>query len=215
MKTLGKHKLRKNEGNGDEYKELGSTTKDGEEENTLGSVTNDKEGVEVKEKERGRERSNSWVKRSTILKDMGDEMDKQNKRDASSINMGSGYKENEQGEIGKEREDETRSKQDEIEGVHMKIMEPFQGPEESEQYKRKLGMDNAYCNSSDKIWLFWVDNWKGDVVRDHGQYLTMKFNLWEELEAIAEENNLPWLVGGDFNVILNEEEKQGGLNSLK
>ncbi|KAG5629570.1 hypothetical protein H5410_001287 [Solanum commersonii] len=96
-------------------------------------------------------------------------------------------------------------------------MEPFQGPQELEQYKRKLGMENAYCNSSDKIWLFWVDDWKGEVVRDNGQHLTVKFSsnsfevlittvytrcatikrleLWEELEAVAEENNHPWIVG--------------------
>ncbi|KAK4708984.1 hypothetical protein R3W88_029909 [Solanum pinnatisectum] len=87
------------------------------------------------------------------------------------------------------------------------LMEPFQGPQELEQYKRKLGMDNAYCNSSYKIWLFWVDDWKGQVVRDNGQYLTVKFSrnsfevlittiyarcaaikrleLWEELEVVA------------------------------
>ncbi|XP_015169512.1 uncharacterized protein [Solanum tuberosum] len=80
---------------------LGSSTKDGEEENTLGSGTNDREGVEVKEKEKGRASSNSWVERSPILKDRGDE------RDASSSNMGSGYKESEQGDVGKEKEDET------------------------------------------------------------------------------------------------------------
>ncbi|KAG5631132.1 hypothetical protein H5410_002849 [Solanum commersonii] len=34
--------------------------------------------------------------------------------------------------------------------------------------------------------------------------------LWENLEIIAENNNLSWLVGGDFNVIMNEEEKLGG-----
>lgn len=33
--------------------------------------------------------------------------------------------------------------------------------------------------------------------------------LWDELIGMA--NTLePWMVGGDFNVILNSEEKQGG-----
>lgn len=34
--------------------------------------------------------------------------------------------------------------------------------------------------------------------------------LWEELEECSH-NEVPWLVGGDFNVILNEEEKLAGL----
>ncbi|KAH0776264.1 hypothetical protein KY290_007675 [Solanum tuberosum] len=78
----------------------------------------------------------------------------------------------------------------------------------------KLGIQHAYCNSSDKIWVFWEDEWKGEVVRDNGQHLTIKFsrNSMEELELVAKDNTLPWLVGGDFNVILNDEEKQGGLD---
>ncbi|KAK4719395.1 hypothetical protein R3W88_017733 [Solanum pinnatisectum] len=38
-----------------------------------------------------------------------------------------------------------------------------------------------------------------------------RLKLWENLESIIEENHMPWLVGGNFNVILNGEEKQGGL----
>ncbi|KAG5595838.1 hypothetical protein H5410_037070 [Solanum commersonii] len=33
-----------------------------------------------------------------------------------------------------------------------------------------------------------------------------------QLEGLTEVQNIPWLVGGDFNVIMNEEEKQGGMN---
>ncbi|KAH0712012.1 hypothetical protein KY289_007971 [Solanum tuberosum] len=39
-----------------------------------------------------------------------------------------------------------------------------------------------------------------------------RLELWEELELVAEDNTLSWLVGGDFNVILNDEEKRGGLD---
>ena len=38
-----------------------------------------------------------------------------------------------------------------------------------------------------------------------------RLELWEDLENAAEGNQLPWIVGGDFNVITNEEEKLGGL----
>ncbi|KAH0743252.1 hypothetical protein KY290_031245 [Solanum tuberosum] len=37
-----------------------------------------------------------------------------------------------------------------------------------------------------------------------------RLELWEELEEIPGNNQDLWLVGEDFNVILNEEEKQGG-----
>ncbi|KAG5594126.1 hypothetical protein H5410_035358 [Solanum commersonii] len=75
------------------------------------------------------------------------------------------------------------------------------------------------------------DDWNGVVVSDSIQHLTLKFTqqgsskefmitavyarcsaierleLWEELEWLAERLQIPWIVGGDFNVIMNEEEK--------
>lgn len=38
-----------------------------------------------------------------------------------------------------------------------------------------------------------------------------RLELWEEMEAL-DTTSTPWVVGGDFNVILNEEEKLGGLD---
>lgn len=35
--------------------------------------------------------------------------------------------------------------------------------------------------------------------------------LWEDLQA-TDIAGYPWMVGGDFNVILNEEEKLGGMD---
>lgn len=35
--------------------------------------------------------------------------------------------------------------------------------------------------------------------------------IWEDLEDIEESVDVPWIVGGDFNVILEEIEKLGGL----
>ncbi|KAH0677638.1 hypothetical protein KY285_025439 [Solanum tuberosum] len=35
--------------------------------------------------------------------------------------------------------------------------------------------------------------------------------LWEDIHNLNINMNLPWLVGGDFNVIFNDEEKIGGL----
>ncbi|KAG5599847.1 hypothetical protein H5410_031217 [Solanum commersonii] len=39
-----------------------------------------------------------------------------------------------------------------------------------------------------------------------------RLELWEQLEELTQGNLLPWVIGGDFNVILNEEEKLGGLD---
>lgn len=33
-----------------------------------------------------------------------------------------------------------------------------------------------------------------------------RLELWEQLEELAGSQPCPWVVGGDFNVILNEEE---------
>lgn len=116
---------------------------------------------------------------------------------------------------------------------YIALMEPFQDPQEIEKYKRRLGFQHAYCNCSSKIWIFWVEEWQGEILRDNIQQTIIKFDtgngqivvtavyarcdalerleLWEELEEIAGHNQHPWLVGGDFNVILDEGEKQGGL----
>ncbi|XP_049396567.1 uncharacterized protein LOC125860610 [Solanum stenotomum] len=112
-------------------------------------------------------------------------------------------------------------------------MEPFQNPSELEQYKRRLGFDKAGVNQNGKIWYFWNDDWEGSLILDTVQQVTIQFKknekdflisavyarcnamerleLWEELESIAENVRCPWVIGGDFNVILNEEERLGGL----
>ncbi|WMV18188.1 hypothetical protein MTR67_011573 [Solanum verrucosum] len=112
-------------------------------------------------------------------------------------------------------------------------MEPFQNPSELEQYKRRLGFDKAGVNQNGKIWCFWNDDWEGSLILDTVQQVTIQFKknekdflisavyarcnamerleLWEELESIAENVRCPWVIGGDFNVILNEKEKLGGL----
>ncbi|KAH0778495.1 hypothetical protein KY290_004922 [Solanum tuberosum] len=38
-----------------------------------------------------------------------------------------------------------------------------------------------------------------------------RLELWEQLEEIAENFTIPWLVGGNFNTIMDEAEKLGGL----
>ncbi|XP_075087721.1 uncharacterized protein LOC142169718 [Nicotiana tabacum] len=38
-----------------------------------------------------------------------------------------------------------------------------------------------------------------------------RLELWDHLYYLASDMELPWLVGGDFNVLLHEDEKIGGL----
>lgn len=45
-------------------------------------------------------------------------------------------------------------------------MEPFQKPSQIEEYKSKLGFDNAIANYSGKIWYFWRREWTAEVILD-------------------------------------------------
>ncbi|KAG5631198.1 hypothetical protein H5410_002915 [Solanum commersonii] len=38
-----------------------------------------------------------------------------------------------------------------------------------------------------------------------------RLRLWKDIYAIGDNHSLPWMVGGDFNVVMGEEEKIGGL----
>ncbi|XP_075111250.1 uncharacterized protein LOC107797084 [Nicotiana tabacum] len=65
------------------------------------------------------------------------------------------------------------------------LMEPKQQAKKLERYRNKIGLAQAISNVSNKIWAF-ID----EVLRD--------------MDA-------PWIVGGDFNVIWDEEEKFGSI----
>src|SRR5688572_29481127 len=114
-------------------------------------------------------------------------------------------------------------------------MEPFEDNQGLEEYRRRLGLKHAVSNSNGKIWGFIDEIMEYEVVRDEDQMLTLRIHslgmgievlislvyakctqgerlqLWESMADIANTVNLPWIVGGDFNVISNEEEKLGGL----
>ncbi|KAH0713632.1 hypothetical protein KY289_009591 [Solanum tuberosum] len=112
---------------------------------------------------------------------------------------------------------------------------PFQSPAELDNYRRKLGKQYARVNYSSKIWVFWDEEWEEQEYTDTMQQLTCSFKhkythslfkitamyarcsaldrleLWEDLELMANNTDCPWLVGGDFNTIMDESEKLGGL----
>ncbi|XP_060182017.1 uncharacterized protein LOC132611631 [Lycium barbarum] len=115
------------------------------------------------------------------------------------------------------------------------LMEPFQHSRHIQGFRRRLGMRYAHYNCNGKIWFFVNDNVDVEILQDLEQQITIKMlfqewnkslmvtmvyakcdqleriSLWDSLYSLADQMELPWLVGGDFNVILNEDEKIGGL----
>ncbi|XP_060211851.1 uncharacterized protein LOC132639423 [Lycium barbarum] len=115
------------------------------------------------------------------------------------------------------------------------LMEPFQQSYKLESYRRRLGIDTALCNVSGKIWAFVNEDYQVTVMIDNVQQLTLKLHnvnsaeemivtlvnakcdrmerveLWDSLHYLASNMTLPWLVGGDFNVICDEDEMFGDL----
>ena len=90
------------------------------------------------------------------------------------------------------------------------------------------------CNNvSNKIWLFHNINWEVEILLDHPQCLHCKISspalespflftivyakctrrerrdLWDQLRVVSS-NTLPWVVGGDFNIISSTTEREGG-----
>ncbi|XP_019224508.1 PREDICTED: uncharacterized protein LOC109206171 [Nicotiana attenuata] len=115
------------------------------------------------------------------------------------------------------------------------LMEPFQKKGYIQRYKRRLNLESAFSNMNGKIWLFFdvVVEWELIVKteqhvivkvfhHDFGKRIMMTFvyakcssierlELWDNLWYPAIDMELPWLVVGDFNVVLHKDEKIGGL----
>ncbi|XP_060183152.1 uncharacterized protein LOC132613118 [Lycium barbarum] len=96
-------------------------------------------------------------------------------------------------------------------------------------------MNTTGHNCNGKIWYFVNDGVDVEILMDTEQQITIKLclqnngksfintlvyvkcdaaerlQLWDDIYNLANHNNLPWLIGGYFNVIMNEEEKIGGL----
>lgn len=119
--------------------------------------------------------------------------------------------------------------------IFIALMEPFQQVRYIQKYKIRLGMAQANANSNRKIWYFVKEGIEVEIISNTNQQVTLKLfiqewnrtlittlgyakcdardrlELWDNLNQNANSLNHAWLVGGDFNVILNEEEKIDGL----
>ncbi|XP_055814452.1 uncharacterized protein LOC129884128 [Solanum dulcamara] len=115
------------------------------------------------------------------------------------------------------------------------LMEPFQHYRQIQAYRRILGMTYAHYNCNGKVWFFVQDHVDVEILQDQEQQITIKLffqewdkslmvsmvyakcdhlermSLWDSLYGLADQMEIPWLVGGDFNVIMHEDEKIGGL----
>ncbi|KAK6146624.1 hypothetical protein DH2020_020493 [Rehmannia glutinosa] len=111
------------------------------------------------------------------------------------------------------------------------ILEPMTPPN-FPMFCNKLGFHNGIANKNNKIWVFWTQSYSASLLRDCEQVLDIEFqsgalshkftasfvyakctrverrDLWDELRAVATLfDHKPWIVGGDFNCFLAEEER--------
>lgn len=97
----------------------------------------------------------------------------------------------------------------------------------------KFRMSKVVSNCVNKIWIFTDDSYELEVLEDKEQYLHCKVSslqlscpilvtivyakctrkkrkdLWEDMRRLAT-TNMPWCIGGDFNVIASTDERDGG-----
>lgn len=114
------------------------------------------------------------------------------------------------------------------------LLEPLANHTNLEQVTKQL----KFCNSThgghinSKIWVFWREHVSVDSIIWHEQHFTcnaaklgsdnikctfvyakcrrqQRFELWESLTHIADDVSVPWLIGGDFNVVTMHNEKKG------
>ncbi|XP_042005811.1 uncharacterized protein LOC121754537 [Salvia splendens] len=113
------------------------------------------------------------------------------------------------------------------------IIEPMIKPK-PEYFSRRFGLQYKGCNENEQIWIFVengveVDEWDISEQVLHGRFSTLehptpfhlsivygkcsragRLPLWDKLREIAARmEGVPWLVGGDFNTFVSEEERQG------
>ncbi|EOY26489.1 Uncharacterized protein TCM_028259 [Theobroma cacao] len=114
------------------------------------------------------------------------------------------------------------------------VLEPMVEETKAEFFRRKLGYEKVITNNSKKIWIFHSFDISYEVILNHNQCLhvslsfqwlecpilatfvyvkctrTERIPLWIVLRSLSVDIRVPWLVGGDFNVILNRAERLYG-----
>ncbi|XP_070050929.1 uncharacterized protein [Nicotiana tomentosiformis] len=103
-----------------------------------------------------------------------------------------------------------------------------------DMYMPFLGFQHCVPNTNGQIWFLWSGNYQIGVIDNNVQQLTIKIHynhanydiyltvfyakctaterrdLWSNLENIHTQIKGPWYIRGDFNIILDPDEKKGG-----
>ncbi|OIT37701.1 hypothetical protein A4A49_57385, partial [Nicotiana attenuata] len=115
------------------------------------------------------------------------------------------------------------------------IYEPFMNMNKIEGYKRYLGFQHCMTNSNGQIWCFWKGLNHTICIANTDQQLTLNMkdtpseigtvvmvvyakctpvkreDLWDSIANLHNQIRGPWCMGEDFNVIMDPDEKLGGL----
>ncbi|KAG8474051.1 hypothetical protein CXB51_034160 [Gossypium anomalum] len=122
------------------------------------------------------------------------------------------------------------------------LMETRNSDIKADKVIRRIGKPYSHqvevVRISGGIWILWKDNIRLEVMVNHMQFIHMKIKfddamdwvfftevygsfcrtlrkeLCYGLSCIAKNMQLPWLVSGDFNALLNEKEKKGVLKRI-
>ncbi|KAH9648695.1 reverse transcriptase domain-containing protein [Citrus sinensis] len=117
------------------------------------------------------------------------------------------------------------------------VFEPRVSDIKADNLIRKSGFARSHrveaMGFSGGIWLLWKEGLNVEIVMNHRQFIHFRVSnnsglissitaiyaspipsvrklLWSDLNELASFVQGPWLLGGDFNAILNASEKQGG-----
>lgn len=111
------------------------------------------------------------------------------------------------------------------------FIESFKDSQQLEELRMKLGMKYTKADTNCKIWAFIDEIVEYEIVRDEEKMINFKLKNQglgievmislvyvnctqsERLQSwnlMSNNSNLPWLVGGDFDVISTNEEKLRG-----
>lgn len=118
------------------------------------------------------------------------------------------------------------------------LSETKSNSKEIQRLQNKLCFDKSVCfeaqGRAGGLVVFWKEDVELNIIETHEHYVDMhiwenrdlrwrmtcvygwpehnnKAKTWETINNLGQDNNLPWLVGGDFNEVLQDAEKRGGL----
>ena len=112
------------------------------------------------------------------------------------------------------------------------LLEPLV-PLDEFKFLNKFKMDSVVSNCDNKIWLFSSSSYSVNVLVDHEQFIHCdvsspllpsdilvtvvyakcsrreRHDLWSGISDLPI-NDMPWVIGGDFKIIVNSAERSGG-----